>query len=539
MREAIDALPRRDLSTVIVAAVGIFLLMLVQSAMRYLWRIFLIGTSHRLAREMRTRLYSHLQSLPLAYHQSVHTGDLMSRATNDIESVRMALGPGILVAVDSILMIALIVPVMAVLSPKLTLLAFTFYPLVPLITARLGDRIDSLFERLQTKMSQLSAFTQESLSAIRQVKSLVLESTATRRFRDLSGEYRDIGVGLARTQAVFSPTLSLLTQGGTFLILLFGGLDVVSGAITVGTFIAFQRFVVQLSWPMEAIGWAVTMNREGFAAKRRLDAVLGVPPTKSQVRAPASIDREGLHIESLGFRFPESQFALELSRLSVPPGAKIGIVGPLGSGKSTLFQLIVRLHEPPAGGIYWQGTDVGGISLRKLRQEIGSVEQQVFLFSETVAANLLMGCDDETAGKRIEQVCETSCIREEIERLPEGYLTRLGERGITLSGGQKQRVALARALVRRPKLLLLDDCFSAIDAEIELEVIDRMLRDHPSLSMVIASHRLSIMPRLDEIWVLDGGKLSARGTHAQLMNGSSLYRQLWHGRARPAQELSA
>lgn len=533
MREAIDAISRRETPTVLVAAGGILFLMLVQSGLRYLWRIFLIGTSHRLAKELRTRLYSHLQSLPLHYYQSVHTGDLMSRATNDIESVRMALGPGILVTVDSLLMIVLIVPVMAYLSPKLTLLAFTFYPLVPILTARLGDRIDRLFERLQARMSRLSSFTQETLSAIRQVKSLVLESAASRRFEGLSEDYRSEGIRLARQQAVFSPTLSLITQGGTFLILLVGGLDVMEGALTVGTFIAFQRFVVQLSWPMEAIGWAVTMNREGFAAKRRLDAVFAVPAAKSQLRSPRPVPERGLAIPSLGFRLPDSSFSLHLADLKVPPGAKVGLVGPTGSGKSTLLQLVIRLHEPPENAVLWNGVDVGAIAMRKLRREIGSVEQQVYLFSETVAANLLMGCDDESAGRRIERACETSCIRSEIERLPEGYLTRLGEKGVTLSGGQKQRLALARALVREPQLLLLDDCFSAVDAEVEQEIIARMLSDHPSLSLIVASHRLSIMPRLDEIWVLDGGSLTARGTHAELIERSALYRRLWLGRARP------
>ncbi|MCB9255472.1 MAG: ABC transporter ATP-binding protein [Bdellovibrionaceae bacterium] len=532
VKRAIDAVTAGSRVGLQVAAWSILGLMAAQAVTRYLWRWYLVGTSHFIARDLRRRMYAHLQNLSLDYYQRVRTGDLMSRATNDIESIRMAVGPGLLVALDAIILFALMIPAMLYLSPKLTLFTFCLFPIVPWFTTKIGDRIDSLFEAAQKKMSRLSGYTQETLSAIRLVKSLVFENKSKELFSEFSAEYRGEGIKLARYQSFFSPTLSLITSLGTFMILLAGGMDVISGAITVGTFVAFQRYVVQITWPMEAIGWAVTMNREGFAAYRRLEEVFNTPTIT--IARPSNRPHAGygerLWIPRLQYRYPDNtkSFELNVRDLRIRPGQRIGLVGPVGSGKSTLFNLILRLNEPEAESIYFNGTDVVSLPLPSLRKDVASVEQQIFLFSEKLRDNISMGMEEALPEAAVNRLLHSTALLAEVQSLDKGADTLLGERGVNLSGGQKQRLALSRALVRNPQLLLLDDCFSAVDVDVEERIIKSLLSDYPELTLCICSHRMSIMPQLDEIWLLENGQLTGRGTHEELLRDSRTYYRLWH-----------
>jgi len=531
IKAGVDAIAARDIEKCLWAGGLYFALMAVQAVGRYWWRIYLIGVSHQIAADLRQNLYSHLQRLPLRYYQKVRTGDLMSRATNDIESIRMTLGPGILVTADAIVMFFMIVPVMLILSWKLSLLAFAFYPLVPFLTFRLGNKIDNLYETLQERMSQMGAFIQEHFSAVRLLKALVLERRTESRFRELSESYRQVGVEMARFQSVLSPVLGLFTNLGTFLILVWGGWDVLHGAITVGTYIAFQRFVVQLSWPMEAIGWAVTMNREGIAAHRRLETITEQPEVVPAYPAAAGISpsEAWLEIPSLHFHYDKgpSAFSLNLEQLRLEKGKKVGIVGQVGSGKSTFFQLLLRLYEPEPNEIFLAGKDVRAIPLPELRKRVASVEQPIFLFSETIAENLEMGLGKMLSDDVLWKALEVAGIAEEIRGLDKGLRSKLGERGVNFSGGQKQRLALARALVREPELLVLDDSLSAVDVAIESKILKEFFATYPDLSVLFASHRLSVMPRLDEVWLFDGGKLVGKGPHSELMKRQPLYARLW------------
>ena len=532
VKYAIDAVGPKNTRQLLWASLGYLILMILQSYGRYLWRVYLMGTSHLVARGLRENLYKHLQTLPVAFHQKVTTGDLMSRVTNDIESVRMAMGPGILVTADAILMLILIIPPMLFLSVKLSLLAFAFYPLVPWITKKIGSQIDKLFEELQKKMSILSGFAQESFFGVRLIRALVLENETFERFKKLSEGYKECGLRLANWEAFFSPSLGLLTNLGTFLIMLVGGFDVLSGAITVGTFVAFQRFVVQLSWPMEAIGWAVTMHREGFAAQRRINEVLETPLVKSVTSAPFELKKTAkcLEIENLEFHYPnwtkEHPFSLNLDQLRIEKGQKIGLVGRVGSGKSTLLNLILRMYEPKPGTVFLQGQDITSIPLEKLRQKIAIVEQHTFLFSETIAVNMGLGIKEPSNDYMID-LFQMANVAQEVAQLPKGFDTVLGERGFNLSGGQKQRLALVRALLRRPEVLLLDDCFAAVDVDVESKIIDSFFNAFQDLTVLFSSHRLSAMSRMDEIWILENGAIFERGTHSQLLKLSPLYQELW------------
>ncbi len=529
LKYAIDALPERRYDRVVQLALLYMGLMALVALGRYFWRVFLMGSSHRIARDLRIQLFDHLQRLPLSEIQAIRSGDLMSRATNDVESVRMAVGPGVLVSVDAVLLFAMIVPVMLGLSVKLTLIAFAFFPLVPWVTAKFGDSIDKLFDSIQAKMARLSALTQESFSSVRLIKSLVLEGPTLDRFLKMSGDYRAEGEKLARVEAPFSPVLSLLTYLGTFGMLYFGGREVLSGAITVGTFVAFQRFVVQIAWPMEAIGWAVTMNREGVAANRRLTQILNLPQVAPVRVAPGPVEAGAplLEVRKLRFAYPNSRFSLELDGLRLERGKKIGIVGPVGSGKSTFLNLLLRLQETDPESVYFEGRDIASISLDELRRDIGSVEQQIFLFSETLSQNAALGGRGELNAAELSHLAEVAAIAPEIGALPDGFLTRLGERGVDLSGGQKQRIALMRALGRKPKLLLLDDALSAVDVEVEERILNAFLEHYPYLGVLFASHRLSVMPRFDEVWVMRDGRIVVKGTHQKLLSEDRWYAGLW------------
>lgn len=531
VKSAMDALVPRAMKTVVWSAIAYLLAMVLQSIGRYWWRVYLIGTANYVASDLRKEFYEQLQKIPLIRYYRFKTGDLMSRATNDIESIRMALGPGILVALDAVIMFLMLVPAMLWLSWKLTLLTFAFYPLVPLLTAKIGNKVDFYFEKMQTRLSQMSAYAQEIFSGIRLIKALVLENHSDQRFRKLSSDFVKEGQSLARFESVFSPSLGLLTQMGTFFILFFGGKDVINGAISVGTFIAFQRFVVQLSWPMEAIGWSVTMTREAKAAERRIEQLLHEPVIENIYPAGARLSGKiELEIKQLQFQFGDQNdkgFSLQLDGLQLVSGQKVGLVGAVGSGKTTLFNLLLRLYEPPPASIFFKGQDIKSISLSELRQRLGNVEQQVTLFGETVETNLGMGLPEKPGLEEIHQSLEVAGVWDEVKALRDGIHTFVGEKGVTLSGGQRQRIALARALVRRPELLLLDDCFSAVDVEREQEIIGKFFEAFPRLTILFASHRLSIMPRMDVIWVLDKGRVVSQGPHSSLIRTCTLYRSLW------------
>jgi len=532
IRDGIDGAIAANRPAVWKAAAFYLGLMAVQSVGRYLWRIYLLGTSHLVAAGMRRDLYARLQRLSPRYHSGARPGDLMSRFTNDIESVRQALGPGVLVALDALVLFVLIVPVMASISWKLTLYAFVFFPLVPWLTARVGQRIDTIFERLQRRMSTLGAFTQEVLSGVRLIKALVQEPEAARRFRELSKDYEREGIGLARYEAIMSPSLGLFTNLGMVLILFAGGLDVLEGTITVGTFVAFQRFLVQLSWPMEAIGWAVTLYREGSAGLRRVREAEAAPPVES-VRGPRShlVGTAG-HFDARRLRYGfaradgQAGFAIEIDSLAVPRGSKIGIVGPIGCGKTTLLSLFCRLEEPPTGCLYFDGCDVAGVPLVELRRRIGAVESNVILFGETVRTNVLLGTTP-LSDEEIRKFAGGVCLEDELNAIPGGLDAVLGERGRSLSGGQRQRLGLLRALVRQPEALLLDDPFSAVDVDTEERIAGWVWRELASTTVLFATHRLGTMPLMDEIWLMDRGTVVGRGSHERLLREHALYRQLW------------
>jgi ATP-binding cassette subfamily B multidrug efflux pump len=504
---------------------------------RYQMRTRLIGASRQIEYDLRNDFFSHLQRLPLAYFQANRTGDLMSRATNDLGAVRMMAGPAIMYFASTALGFVVAVGVMVWIDWRLTLLALVPLPGVTIATRYFGRAIHDRFEQIQAQLSDLSAVVQEALAGVRVVRAYRQEGFELSRFRRSNDEYVERNRGLIRLQSAFYPSLTLCFGLSGLLVLWVGGRDVIAGRLTLGEFVAFSRYLVLLSWPLIAFGWVTNIVQRGVASWERMLQVLDAPLAPAyRVAGDVSSDDGGsgrvvvgrLEARHLTFRYPGAPIdALADVSFLVEPGQTTAVVGATGSGKSTLVQLLVRLHEPPRGTLFLDGIDVLDWPVSRLRGAMGVVTQEPFLFSDTVAANVAFGLPDAVAGverrSRVEAAGDLAGLSGDVADFENGYDTVLGERGITLSGGQKQRVALARAIVTDPRVLVLDDALSAVDTATEEAILGELATLRRSRTCLIIAHRVSTVRDADQILVFDEGRLAERGTHATLVPGGGLY----------------
>lgn len=526
LKSAIDSIALLQQEKIVTGAFIILALYLAQAIGRYLWRIFLIGASHRIVSIYRKKFFEHVLDLPAHSLREHSSGDLLSRATQDIEAVRMALGPGVLVIADCLILLLLILPAMWGLSPKLTLISLALLPLVPLLTYVCGSRIDKLFEKIQEHTSTMTGFIRERFTHVRLLKAFSAEKLATRELGALSDAYRITGKKLAFVESFFSPGLTFLSNLGTLLVLFFGGDLVLQGALTVGAFVAFQRLVVQLAWPLEAMGWAVTLTREAKGAHRRINALLNRPRVRENGRdVPPQGAFPVLEIRNLDFS--TANLGLKAHGLKVERGKWIGVVGPIASGKSTLLDVILRMWEPPPGTVFFNGRDVTQIDPRSLRKKVRVVDQPITILGEDFLSNVSLSLSGRMPQSTLDELSRLACFDVAV-RFGEGIEDdRLSEKGADLSGGQKQRVALIRALATNPDLLLLDDPFSGIDLATERKIFSGIRDSFPHTAVLFVSHRFELMAEMDEVWVFEHGELKARGTHSGLRATVPLYRQLY------------
>jgi ATP-binding cassette subfamily B protein len=502
---------------------------------RFLMRRIMVGASRIIEYDLRNDFFAHLERLPAGYFQERRTGDLMSRATNDLNAVRMMIGPAVMYSSTTIIVFIVALILMFSIDVRLTLIALIPLPFVSISVKYFGSVIHRRFEKIQEQLSDISAVTQEALAGVRVVRAYRQEPAELERFRIANQEYLDRNRALIRVQGMFYPSMSLFLGLAALLVLWMGSREVIRGHITLGEFVAFNSYLVMLSWPMIAFGWVTNMLQRGMASWKRMLDVFDADPavmTYAPVGRPVirTIPRGGIEIRNLTFGFDKQEPVLKDVSVKIEPGQTVALVGPTGAGKSVLLSLLPRVHEPPAGTIFLDGMDVREIPLPVLRKAIGFVPQEPFLFSDTIANNIAFGLDEDTNGSRlplIEKAAAVSRLDKDLVEFPRGYDTLVGERGITLSGGQKQRTAIARAVITDPPILILDDAMSAVDTYTEEEILTRLRGVMQQRTSIIVSHRVSTVQHADQILVLEHGRVIERGDHDELVDLGGAYAELY------------
>jgi ATP-binding cassette subfamily B protein len=541
---------------------------IVGGVFRFFMRRILIGASRHIEYDMRNAFFARLQALPVAYFHANRTGDLMSRATNDLNAVRMMIGPAVMYSTSTILVFVAALALMLSIDVRLTLWSLVPLPLVSLSVNYFGRAIHKRFELIQAQLSVLSAVAQEALSGVRVVRAYRQEDAEMQRFRAANEEYLQRNRRLIVLQGFFFPSMAFFLGLGAMLVLWLGSREVIQGRITIGEFVAFNSYLAMLSWPMIAFGWVTNMLQRGLASWKRMLEVLDQEPSvkdgptvgKSE---PAKI-RGAIEFRDLVFSY-NGAAVLDRVSLRIEAGETAALVGPTGAGKSTLISLLARLHEPPRGTVFIDGTDIRDIPLPTLRGALGFAPQEPFLFSDTVADNVAFGFDanawvagtadsadsspgrggdttsEVAAAERRRRIVEAGAVArldKDVVEFPKGYDTIVGERGITLSGGQKQRTAIARAVMVDPRILVLDDTLSAVDTYTEEEILERLKHVMRGRTSIVVSHRISTVRMADRIFVLDAGRIVEQGTHDTLVRLNGLYAQM-HRKQLLEEELAA
>ena len=499
--------------------------------MQFYMRLILVGISRDVEFDMRNDIFRHMVGLSGDFYQKMRTGDIMARATNDLNQVRMMLGPGVMYWLETTLTTVLAISVMASVDWQMTLIALIPAPLISLVVVYFGQKIHKRFEKIQGEFSDISSRVQENLNGARIVRAFAQEEAELKKFEVLNQSYIRSNLGLARDTGIFYPLLQALV-GCTFLLVMWaGGWRLATGQISLGSFVMFQTYMGLLIWPMIAFGWVVNLTQRGTASLKRIREILDAVPSISAPEKPAQLKdvRGELVFENVSVQFGDVDALAGIS-LKIEAGQTAAIVGKTGSGKSTLLNLVPRMLDPTSGRVLLDGVDLRLLDPMELRKSIGFVPQETFLFSTTLEENIALGVPEATRAQ-VEAAAQKSGLSEDIAKFPDGYETIIGERGITLSGGQKQRTAIARAIIREPAMLILDDSLSSVDTVTEEKILHHLRQVMVGRTALFVSHRVSTVKDADVIFVLDKGKVVEQGNHAHLIEQGGYYAELYQRQA--------
>ncbi|MGH1364284.1 MAG: ABC transporter ATP-binding protein [Calditrichia bacterium] len=512
-----------SISYLALVASAIVVIAILEGIFLFLMRRSMIVASREIENDIRNDFFERLIKLPSSFYQNMPTGDVMSRATNDLNAVRSILGPGIAYSTNTSMAFLFVIPMMFIISPRLTLFALLPFPIVALLVNRFGKAIYKRFARIQEQLSTLSTRTQENLSGSTIIKWFAREDYEAERFRKDNHEYMKRNIDYAKVDAAFRPSLMLTIGCSTAMILLIGGELIISKTISLGEFTAFLLYMGILVFPSIALGWVIGLFQQGSAALNRMRKVLEAE-SDIQITDPITPEKiEGnIRLRNLNFSYQEGQDVLKSLNLHIKPKETLGIIGPTGSGKSTLIKLIPHFYKLEDNQLFVDELDINRIPLHLLRGEIGYVPQETFLFSDSIHNNIAYGKPDATR-EEVEQAATLAHIHNEIAAFPEGYDSILGEKGLNLSGGQKQRVSIARAVLRDPHILIFDDAFSALDTFTEEQILQNLRSFLPDRTVILVSHRVSTLQSSDSIIVMEDGQISQQGSHQDLIAQPGLY----------------
>lgn len=541
IKQAIDSLEAGEpLSVILKSALLIVGIRTLSAICRFFTRRTIIAASRKVEYDVRNDLFSHLLTLDRYFYEKTPTGDLMSRATNDLEAVRAVYGPGFLHFTSTFLTSVMSFVLMYRLDSELTLYCFGMLPLLTVTVLLIGKQVHRRYRKIQEHLARISAFVQENLSGIRVIASFVQEKNQIDSFDDLNRDFIRKNMSMVKAWGLFFPVLSLIGGGVLVLIILAGGRRVINGQLTLGTLVAFVAYLEMLVWPMIGLGWVIGIFQQGLVSMGRIQKILDRKPLITSKPSATHISglKGDIEFKNLTFSYDDSSSpALKNISCRISSGSTVAVVGPTGSGKSTLVSLLTRLYTVPEGSIFIDGLDINSIDLEFLRSSVGFIPQESFLFSETISGNIAFGTDSRNGIENVREAAEIADIAKDVYSFPDEFETMLGERGITLSGGQKQRASIARAIIKQPPILIFDDAFSSVDADTEERILLRLKDQFRARTVFVISHRISSIQDSDMILVLKDGRLVESGTHYSLLAGQGVYAEM-HRRQALTDELA-